>query len=277
MTFTVGASHDFYDEKEQTAGGRDIDEKKFNPKFGVIWNPFPSTTLRGAVFKTFKRTLITDQTLEPTQVAGFNQFYDDPNATKAWTYGAGVDQKFSQNLYGGAEYSYRDMKVPFFGQNPVTFAFELEEDKWDEYLGRAYLYWTPHEWVALRAEYLYEKYEFQDFPLQGTHESTTHSFPLGVNFFHPSGLSFGLKTTYYDQDGEFDRTTIVGDSVEDGDDNFWLVDAAISYRFPKRYGFFSLGVTNLFDEDFEYADRDDANPRIQPDRNIFARITLALP
>ena len=277
LTFTIGASNDFYDEKEKTAGNRDIDESKFNPKFGVTWNPFPSTTLRAAVFRTFKRTLVTDQTLEPTQVAGFNQFYDDPNATKAWVYGAAVDQKLFKNLYGGAEYSYRDMKVPYFGQDPVTFEFVLEQDKWDEYLGRAYLYWTPHEWLALRAEYLYEKYEFEDFTLQGTHESKTHSFPLGVNFFHPSGLSAGLKVTYYDQDGKFDRTTIVGDGVEDSDDNFWLVDAAISYRFPKRYGFFTLGVTNLFDEDFVFADRDDANPRIQPERNIFARITLALP
>ena len=27
----------------------------------------------------------------------------------------------------------------------------------DEYLGRAYLFWTPHRWLALRAEYLFER------------------------------------------------------------------------------------------------------------------------
>ena len=53
------------------------DTNQFNPKFGIIWNPFPGTTVRAAAFRVLKRTLITDQTLEPTQVAGFNQFFDD--------------------------------------------------------------------------------------------------------------------------------------------------------------------------------------------------------
>jgi outer membrane receptor protein involved in Fe transport len=117
----------------------------------------------------------------------------------------------------------------------------------------------------------------EEIGIQSIHKAKTHSVPLGVNFFHPSGLSAGAKVTYYDQDGEFDRTHIVGSSIEDGSDTFWLVDATISYRFPKRYGFFTLGVTNLFDEQFEYADRDFENPTIQPDRVIFGKVTVALP
>jgi outer membrane receptor protein involved in Fe transport len=82
-TLTAGASGDFFDANDKTVGNQDIDEDEFNPKFGITWNPFASTTLRGAAFRTFKRTLVTDQTLEPTQVAGFNQFFDEGNATKA--------------------------------------------------------------------------------------------------------------------------------------------------------------------------------------------------
>jgi outer membrane receptor protein involved in Fe transport len=154
--------------------------------------------------------------------------------------------------------------------------FELRTDKWDEWLGSAYLYWTPHEWLALRAEYRYEDLKRKGFT-EGLIRAETHSVPLGVNFFHPSGLSCGLKTTYYDQDGKFESRTIIGAPNEKADDNFWLVDAAVSYRFPKRYGFFTLGVTNLFDEDFNYFDIDTDNPSIQPDRFIFGKITLALP
>ena len=66
-------------------------------------------------------------------------------------------------------------------------------------------------------------------------------------------------------------------SFEHGEDNFWVVDAAISYRLPKRYGFITVGVRNLFDRKFEYADTDIDNPRIQPDRFFFARVTLAIP
>jgi outer membrane receptor protein involved in Fe transport len=85
-----------------------------------------------------------------------------------------------------------------------------------------------------------------------------------------------LKGTYIDQDGKFEKLGNPG-TFEDGDDNFWLVDAAVSYRFPKRYGFFTVGVTNLFDEDFEHFDTDLNNPRVQPDRSFFVKVTLALP
>ncbi len=45
-----------------------IDKKLLNPKFGITWNPAQNTTIRVAVFRTLKRLLVTDQTLEPTQV-----------------------------------------------------------------------------------------------------------------------------------------------------------------------------------------------------------------
>jgi outer membrane receptor for ferrienterochelin and colicin len=276
LTFTVGASGDFYDQEEKTQGDWDFDENEFNPKLGITWNPVSSTTLRGAVFRTLKRNLITDQTLEPTQVAGFNQFFDDTNATKAWHYGAAVDQKFSKNIYGGLEGTYRDMKVPFFRQDPPTFEYKLRTDKYDEYLGRAYLYWTPHDWLGLSAEYSYEDLKRKE-GTNGLKKAETHAVPLGVNFFHPSGFSCGLKVTYYDQEGKYTPRTVAFAPSEKADDNFWLVDAAVRYRFPKRYGFFTLGVTNLFDEDFNYFDIDIRNPSIQPDRFFFGRVTLALP
>ena len=273
LTFTVGASHDFFDSEDKEAND-DLNEKKFNPKFGVTWNPIPGTTLRGAVFRTFKRTLITDQTLEPTQVAGFNQFFDDIEATKAWVYGVAVDQKLPKNIYAGAEFFYRDLKVPIY-QLSAGGVSELNEYKWDEYLGRAYLNWTPHEWLALNAEYQYEKFEYQEGFNAGARRVETYSIPLGISFFHPSGLSVGLKATYWDQDGKF--ADFDSFSSKSGDDSFWLVDASIRYRFPKRYGFFTVGVTNLFDEDFEYFEVDQSNSRIQPDSFYFASITLAFP
>ena len=183
VTLTVGASGDFFKRDEKENGGRDLDEDQFNPKFGITWKPFPNTTLRGAVFHTLKRLLTTDQTLEPTQVAGFNQFYDDPNATKAWVYGGAVDQRFSQKIYGGVALSYRDLEVPFFefAPQPAT-GFTLSETEWREYLGRAYLFWTPHKWFGLSAEYLYEKLERDREFTDGIVEVKTHHFPLGVLF-----------------------------------------------------------------------------------------------
>jgi hypothetical protein len=155
---------------------------------------------------------------------------------------------------------------------------QLREADWEEYLGRAYLYWTPHKWLALKAEYQYEKFERAQEFFFNIQEAKTNSFPLGISFFHPSGLGAFFGASYYDQKGLFQRE-VAGPSPppEPGEDDFWLVDLAINYRLPKRYGFITVGATNLFDKEFEYADTDIENPRIRPDRFIFARVTLAIP
>jgi hypothetical protein len=202
-------------------------------------------------------------------VAGFNQFYDDFDTTEAWRYGGALDQKFTDSIYGGIEYTYRDLSVPFF--NTVTN--NSETVKWDEKIFRTYLFWTPHEWVALSAEYLWERFERSENFADGANTVETNWVPIGINFFHPSGLSASLKGNYIDQQGSFGD---FGD-FENGEDDFFLVDAAITYRLPKRFGFFKVGVSNLTDEDFEYFDTAPDNARIQPDRFFFASFTLAVP
>ena len=68
----------------------------------------------------------------------------------------------------------------------------------------------------------------------------------------------------------------------DGREDFFVWDAAIGWRFPKRLGIASLTVKNLFDETFRYQDdnfrefRDEGpstGPYI-PERQIVGRITL---
>ncbi|MEA3470775.1 MAG: TonB-dependent receptor, partial [Thermodesulfobacteriota bacterium] len=270
LTLTVGGSGDFFEAEDELVK----DQNQFNPKLGVIWNLDTGTTLRAAAFRVLKRTLITDQTLEPTQVAGFNQFFDEVNATDYWRYGGAIDQKFSDSIYGGVEFTYRDLDVPyvdFTGPAPV-----LAEANWKEKLARAYLFWTPLKSVSLTAEYRYEDLERDEQGGPGAKEAQTHYLPLGINYFHPSGLSASLKGTYINQDGKFERKVDRG-VFEDGSDDFWLVDATISYRLPKRYGFITVGVNNLFDEEFRYFDTDWQNPRIQPGQFFFARVTLAFP
>ena len=222
-----------------------------------------------------KRTLITNQTLEPTQVAGFNQFYDDDvAATDAWNYGAAVDQKFSTSLYGGAELIYRDLKVPL-AIATESGATEIEDANWNEKRSRAYLFWTPHEWFSLTAEWLWERFDTEKVNF-GAKDVETNYLPLGGNFFHPSGLYAALKGTYVNQKGSFERHNGDG-TFENGRDEFWLVDASVGYRLPKRYGFITIGVKNMFDKEFQYFDIDPQNTRIQPGRFVFARLTLAFP
>jgi len=272
VTVTAGLSFDFL------KGSSDViphgQEDQFNPKFGITWNPLPGTTLRATADRVLRRTLITEQTLEPTQVAGFNQFYDDFNSTKAWRYGGAVDQKFAENLYGGAEFSYRDKETPNidFATNTLTRLSSTER------LGRTYVFWTPHKWLALRAEYQYERFRFETPTLEQPSKLNTHRVPLGVGFFHPSGFSAALTGTYWNQGGTFLYTAAQPNPFNRfGRDQFWVLDAAINYRLPQRYGFITFGATNLTDQKFKFFNMDFNNPFIQPKRMLFGKITLAIP
>ena len=271
VTLTAGLSADLLNGDSLDVGEKD----QINPKLGITWQPQPATTVRAAAFRVLKRTLITDQTLEPTQVAGFNQFFDDANGTDAWRYGAAVDQKLGRNAFAGVEYSARDLKVPYLDFTDPAFPDgKRAEVDWNEQLGRGYLFWTPHRWLALRAQYTYERFDRDAAFAAGVTDLETHRVPLGISFFHPSGFSASLTGTYWNQRGKFEFA--VPGVFQPGSDDFWLFDAAINYRLPKRYGLITVGATNLFGTQFQYFGVDFDNPTIQPDRMIFARLTLSL-
>jgi hypothetical protein len=246
------------------------DQDQLNPKFGIIWKPAAGTTVRGAAFRALKRTLITDQTLEPTQVAGFNQFYDENNGTRSWRYGGALDQKFGKKVFGGVEYAQRDLEVPFIVFDEQGNPGALRQDVKERSL-RAYFFLAPHRWLGFRAEYVHEKSESEGFT-QLPEKVNTDRVPLGMSFFHPSGLSVSVTGTYFNQDGTFVR---LDGSHQSGSDDFWTVDAAVNYRLPKRYGFLAVGASNLFNEEFSFYDIDARNPMIQPKRRVYGRITLA--
>ncbi|WP_052700151.1 TonB-dependent receptor [Methylocucumis oryzae] len=179
-------------------------------------------------------------------------------------------KSFSPDVSGGIEVSKRDLSVPAsdqFGENIRV--------GWREELARTYLFWSPHPYLALRLEYQYEQIRRDALLTDGVKDMETHKVPMGINFFHPTGIGAGLKLTYYDQAGHFE--SIKSATIRSGRDDFWIVDAMLSYRLPKRYGFFSIGATNLLDQNFKYFDIDYNNPSVLPTRTAYARITLNFP
>lgn len=264
FNWTIGGSADFYEDDEMK------DRDQFNPKFGLSVTPFPGTTLRGAVFRTVKRSLAGRQTIEPTQVAGFNQFFDDYNGAESWRYGLAIDQTISPRIHGGIERSRRDIVSSF----PNLSTGATPDGEWDENLTRIYFYWTPNTLFAISAEWLFEEFQREDSHtgVERVKKLETHRFPLGVNYFHPSGLSAWLKYTYIDQDGIFGTDPT---DYRHGEDQFWLFDVAVQYRFPKRLGFLTIGALNLFNNDFNYQDMDLANQTIFPERTIYGKTTFS--
>jgi tetratricopeptide (TPR) repeat protein len=275
LTMTAGGTYDWIDGPNDSfayAGGNDISQ--FNPKYGLIYNPWPETTIRLGAYKVLKRSLVNDQTIEPTQVAGFNQFFDDFNGTSVWNYGLAVQQKLLKNhLTVGAEGRIRNLSVPIVNLN--TGAQQNVDS--DEYWAFGYAFYTPHPWVAVSGKFRWErtKWDEGNVFINQPENVDTYSLPLGVGFFHPSGFIANLEVAWWYQDGKFPKL----DTRQNrhGDDAWWLVDAAIGYRMPKRYGLITVGVKNLFDTDFKYWNTDLRNYNIIPDRMVFGQVTLALP
>jgi tetratricopeptide (TPR) repeat protein len=263
FTWTLGASADFFDGI--------VEKDIFNPKIGITWNLTPSIAFRAAAFRVLSKSLISDQTIEPTQVAGFNQFFDDAEGVEAWRYGAATDIKLAKNLFGGLEFSKRDLDVPFRG--PML---QVEKAEWEEKFGRAYLYWTLSKWLAANAEFHWEQFE-RELKFTGTeliHVLETIRLPLGINFYFPLGITAKLKATYVDQEGLFDTNPMSG-VPEPGSDHSWVVDASVSYRLPKRYGLVSFEVKNLFDEKFQFQSMDRSGPEVFPERFLLVKMTLS--
>jgi tetratricopeptide (TPR) repeat protein len=265
LMFTLGASVDNF--KNPTT-----DETQVNPKLGFIWDVTPKTALRAALFRTLKRTLVSSQTIEPTQVAGFNQFFDDTDGTDAWRAGVGIDHKLTANSFIGAEVSRWKLSVPIAPQLPNFHT--------NETFARTYWYWTPSDWFTVSAEYHYERRddeEFEGFPAQ---KMATQSVPVEVRFFHPTGVFALARATVVDQSGRFEDVDT--GELEHGSDWFWVADAAVGYRFPGRRGLVALEIENLFDEHFQFQDIDfdrvdqTTLPKrsVLPDRTILGRLVL---
>ncbi len=251
-----------------------VSRNQFNPKAGLTVSLGPVTTLRAAAFRTLKRPFVADQTLEPTQVAGFNQFFDEWDGMQAWNYGVALDRKFSGDVFAGAELTRRDLVTPPF-LNFATMASETAD--WKERGGRAYVYWTPSPRVALGAEYLQERFDRDAVSMIEFKRVTTRRLPLSVSYFHPCGVFGRARTTWFDQDGQFyPLVFFTGEPPVEAANSFWVVDASVGYRLPRRLGLVAVEGRNLFNREFRFQETDPAHPSVLPGRAVVVKATLSL-
>jgi hypothetical protein len=282
LTWTLGAS---YDNFEESFDQSTFKETSFNPKLGVQWDVSPVLQFRAAAFQVVRPALLSNQSLEPTQVAGFNQLFDDIHGTQSQRYGVALDWRANQDVKAGAEFTYRTLDEPLFDTGASNWITEARQEQWN----RLYLDWTPTSRLAVHSELVYDRYHSESGIMteSGLPEKVvTWSLPIGLNYFDPSGFFAGLGATYVDQSVRRSATSTqaAGDAgfQISGDDNFVVVDASIGYRFPKRLGILSLAVKNLFDTAFKYQDdsyrefRGEASTGPYfPQRTVMGRFTLS--
>lgn len=275
LTWTLGATYEEY--KDATKDGT-LKSNGFTPKLGMQWDLTEQIRVRAAALRAVKPALVNNRTLEPTQVAGFNQLFDDINGTVSDLYAGGFDWRAHKRLSAGGAFTWRTLDEPLYDAFNVAWLFEERKEQ----LHKLYLNWTPTERLAIRTELVYDRYTSESGIATADdnlpEKAVTWSLPIGVSYFDPSGFFAGLSATYVDQSIRRSVTAIQAS----GDDRFVVVDASIGYRLPKRRGIISFAVKNLFDTDFKYQDdsyrefRDE--PSIGPyfpERTFMGRIALS--
>lgn len=256
-----------------------------SPKVGMTATFKTGTTLRAAVFSRLASGIGRLQTLEPTQVSGFNQFYEDTGGTRSWNYGIGVDQKLLKKVFVGASWLKRNVDVPEADcPTPDPFsgcAFQpgsvlMHKHSYDD-LAEAYVDGLIGKRVAATATYNLDQRSFD----------TTRISPLGffqdyiktqryrgqVRTFLPCGFYASVAGNYYHQSvDQFDDLTSPVRRVERA--RFWTMDAAVGYRLPKRLGSISLEGTNLTDREFDFYDQA-LQENVIPARRVVLRADFA--
>jgi tetratricopeptide (TPR) repeat protein len=238
-----------------------------NHKVGFSWDISKGTSLRVAAFRTLKRSGLSEMTIEPTQVMGFNQFFDDSNGTDARRSVFAIDHKFSSKVFGGVELSKRDLVVV------KAFTDPIEKFNWHERTHSAYLNYLPNHWLAVNLAFNYDV--FKHVPelsgLDDFIETNTKRIPLTLTLIPLKNISAQLRAMYIRQSGTFLHSDF--SSFEDKS-SFTVTDAALSYRLPKRYGMVTVGIRNLFDKRFRFQETNLAEPTVAPQRFVFGRLSL---
>jgi len=254
VTWTLGGGITDYAESNNGANFT-----KFSPKLGVLAALNDHLAVRAAYLRNVKPDFVMDQVIEPTSVAGFNQFYDGYNGSTIDQYGAGIDLKFGRLMFGG-EGIRRHWDIP---------AGSDSTDEILERIGRLYAYVTLTDEIALSAEFVDEhseadaRVDFSDWH--------TLSVPLRLSYFNPLG-PFGLiGVDFVDHSYEL--------LAANGSDTFHVVNGTLGYRFPNGRGIISLEALNILDENFHFQNRDllpeaAPSPRYAPERTLYARASI---
>ncbi len=288
VEFTVGASYEDVEAPVGLLPPRDsnfipgevsFEDSRVSPKVGINAYLSSNTVLRAALYYRLNPAIGRLQTVEPTQVSGFNQFFNDPAGTWSLNYGVGVDQTFRRNIFGGLSLIRRDLEIPEPGcespdptlgcfLQPTTQVIERTSDDW---LGAAYLNTTIGQRLALGLEYAYEDRDF-DFTQRSNNllffedsVQTTRLRPEARLSF-PFGLFVGARGTWYQQ--EVDQfASLSSDARVTEEADFWVGDLSVGYRFPDRWGSIAVDALNLTDQEFVFF-RSSLEERVVPARTI---------
>ncbi|MDP1682915.1 MAG: TonB-dependent receptor, partial [Burkholderiales bacterium] len=267
-------------ERQQNKSG--LNQRLTSPKFGLRWELIPGGTLRLASIRGVNRFQASGATLEPAQVAGFNQFYDDRFSRRTVRRGVAWDQRLAQGVSWGIETSRREIGDPSESATP-SYTW------WHERQTRAYANW------AIPSALLKESLPGWEGALSLSHDRTSYLRPandtgaeqisdytprhlrIGAKLFQASGFEFDLAATKIRDHGTYQLNDFNTFELyaQPFSDSFWVWDAALSYQLPGKRGKITLGGLNLGDRrNSQYLEMDPLAPRFASARYVYGKLLL---
>jgi Tfp pilus assembly protein PilF len=250
---------------------QETDKGRLSPKFGIDYIFNDGTRLRAA-FTRSMGGLINDSstTIEPTEVAGFNQSFRSlipqsagfgtPPALTFETYGVGLDHKFETGTYVDLEAellsSHGSQDVgSYFDAGPgsqvqsqlVQSQYFQEKDVFasiSQLIGKDVSVGARYQLtsVDLTADF-YSPNLGAVFPqhLNSTLNETT----FFGNLYLPCGFFGKAEMNWWSQ---YNTLNAIGAS--EGDTGFWQANFYAGYRFPRRHIEAELGLLNAFNHGY---------------------------
>lgn len=224
---------------------------RWNPKVGVTLYPSANLSFRLAYFETLGGSGTRDlEQLEPSEVGGFNQVFENFPGDRARNYGLGIDYKIAKSSYFGLEAVRRKLTRDstavdpilaidlYTGETSQSVSAEHAEQYLDEDIISGYWYQIlTKRWIAsLASDWSRLNDRFYET------EMRTFRNRFGVTYFDPSGF-FGFSKANFRHQNR--------DDLERAEE-FLIVDLGLGYQLPHRHGSIRLAVENLTDRQFNY-------------------------
>jgi hypothetical protein len=223
--------------------GTDWTVEELSPRLGLIYEIRPQDTLRVAAFR-YVVPFFFDGRLDPSETAGIPLYRTSIEGSVAEELDVAWEHEWSTGFLS-AGWFYQDRTYNWIGHYSDGTEMDVTNDSIVRGVEVALnqMVWRG---MGLSAGYRYATI-FDEWLTSTTGLSNAsykdHTAWAGLKYIHSSGLWASLLETY--------RHTHSDDAMKN-DQDIWITDMAVGYRFPGRKGSVTLEVRNAFDEHFDW-------------------------
>ena len=256
----------------------DNSEQLWNKKIGIRWSPVDILNIRAAFFNDLKKPIEIQQSLEPTHIQGFSQFHDDASFVYSSTSALAIEWRMSSQWRWQVEGYRRNLDW----SRAIADTSSIKHSDISQRISNTGIYWLGSS-MAYHVLFDSEKQRFIDgrvssnLPLYIDTRRVENSL---ITFFGDGNRrgSFGLDLNYVHQLTKFNSSL---NTYNQNNENFWLLNAELKYKFCNRNCSVSLKIENITGQNFSYQDKNILDGTVRsmgyiPERTALVRFTLSI-